>query len=123
MHNIEKKRYGLLLSTIFGVPEQPPLPIDLDEDDDPVVPFLRYLDYRYIRFCYHPVSDKFVLSNSWKDPSWTNVQKLHVGVTGEDNDYRSLVFGKNVIDIEEKTVMQLLVDEVGPARQSEGRLK
>ena len=84
---------------------------DIDEDDDPIIPYLRYLDYRYIRFYYHPILDKFVMNNSWKDPSWTNVKKLRRGVEGENKELRSLVFGKNVIDIEEKTVMQLLVDE------------
>lgn len=83
-----------------------------DEDDDPVIPYLRCLDYRYIRFCYHPLLDKFVMNNSWKDPAWTNVSELRQGIVGEDKEMRSLVFGKNVIDIEEKTTMQLLVDEV-----------
>jgi len=84
---------------------------DMDEDDDPVIPYLRHLDYRYIRFCYHPILDKFVMNNSWKDPAWTSVRKLRRGVEGEDKELRSLAFGKNVIDIEEKTVMQLLIDE------------
>ena len=84
---------------------------DMDEDDDPVIQCLRYLDYRYIRFCYHPLLDKFSMNNSWKSPSWTSVKKLRCGVEGEDKELRSLVFGKNVIDIEEKTVMQLLIDE------------
>lgn len=51
------------------------------------------------------------MNNSWKDPDWTSVRKLRRGIEGEDKELRSLVFGKNVIDIEEKTVMQLLIDE------------
>ena len=83
-----------------------------DEDDDPVIPYLRCLDYRYIRFFYHPLLDEFVMNNSWKDPAWTNVNRLRQGIEGEYKEMRSLVFGKNVIDIEEKTTMQLFVDEV-----------
>ncbi|KAF8477462.1 P-type ATPase-like protein [Kalaharituber pfeilii] len=110
VHHVEKRRYGLPLSSVFGESETP-LPMDIDEDDDPVLPYLRYIDYRYIRFCYHPLLDKFLLNNSWKDPSWINMKKLRQGIEGGDKDYRSLVFGKNVIDIEEKSVTQLLIDE------------
>ena len=111
MLNIEKRRYGQSLSTVFGVSEKAPAR-GPDEDDDPVLPYLRYLDYRYIRFCYHPLHDKFVLNNSWKDPTWTNVRKIRSGIEGEEKEYRSSVFGRNVIDIAEKSAMQLLIDEV-----------
>lgn len=112
MHKIERHRYEQPLSTVFGVSEKSAATNDPDEDDDPIMPSLCYLNYRYIRFCYHPLLDKFVLNSSWKDPNWTNIKKLRRGIEGEDKDLRSLVFGKNMIDIEEKTVMQLLLDEV-----------
>ena len=83
-----------------------------DEDDDPVMKQLRFVDYRYIRFSFHPLKDVFVLSNSWKDPSWTDVRSIRTGLDGEEKEYRQRVFGKNLISIEEKSVPQLLVDEV-----------
>jgi len=92
--------------------EKTPTSLDLEEDDDPVIVFLRYLDYRYIRFCYHPLLDIFMLNNSWKDPNWDDVRSIRSGIGGDEKRHRSLVFGDNVIDIEEKTTMQLLVDEV-----------
>lgn len=114
IQTVQRRRYGKSLSTVFGVRENMATPADPDEDDDPVVSVLRYLDYRYIRFCYHPLMDKFVLNNNWKDPKWTDVKSIRSGIDGDEKTHRSLVFGDNVIDIKEKTVMQLLVDEVRP---------
>lgn len=109
--NLVQQDYGRSLSTVFGDPEKVPRG-DFDEDLDPVIKQLRCLDYRYIRFCYHPLKDKFILANTWKDPIWTDVSALREGLDSEERDYRELVFGRNVIDIEEKSTGQLLVDEV-----------
>ncbi|OCL09650.1 hypothetical protein AOQ84DRAFT_353930 [Glonium stellatum] len=108
--SIGNQSYGRSLSTVFGDLEKAGHR-DYDEDDDPVIKQLRSLDYRYIRFCYHPLKDKFVLANTWKDPAWTDIRALRQGLDSEERDYRELVFGKNLIDIEEKSVGQLLVDE------------
>ena len=86
--------------------------VSYDEDDDPVLDHLRILDYRYMRFCYHPLKDRFVLCNSWKDPAWTDVKSIRAGLDGEEKDNRELVFGKNLIDIAQKSIPQLLLDEV-----------
>ena len=83
-----------------------------DEYDDSILGNLRLLDYRYMRFAYHPLKDKFVLSHSWKDPAWTDVKSIRSGIDGDEKKNRELVFGKNLIDIKEKTISQLLVDEV-----------
>ncbi|KAF1957513.1 hypothetical protein CC80DRAFT_443816 [Byssothecium circinans] len=110
LQKVEVQSYGRSLSTVFGDDEKRHR-LDYDEDADPVIGQLRILDYRYIRFCYHPVKDKFISANTWKDPSWTNVTKLRDGLDSEERDYRQLVFGTNAIDIAEKSVGQLLVDE------------
>ena len=83
-----------------------------DDDDDPVVMQLRFLDYRYVRFCYHPLKDKFVLSSNWKDPTWTDVKSVRVGLDSDERYRREQVFGMNQIDIKQKSITQLLVDEV-----------
>lgn len=107
---VNAQPYGRSLSTVFGDPEKRRR-IDYDEDSDPEIKQLCSLDYRYIRFCYHPLKDKFVLANTWKDPAWINVSTLREGLDNEERDYRELVFGRNVIDLAEKSVGQLLVDE------------
>lgn len=113
-HDISSQEYGRSLSTVFGSPEKEALN-GYNYDDDPVLEHLRFLDYRYIRFCYHPIEDKFVLSNSWKDPLWTDVKLLRTGLDADERDYREQVFGKNMIEIQQKSIPQLLVDEVMPS--------
>ena len=108
--DILKQEYGRTLSSVFGASEKAAVR-GYDEDDDPIIKNLCSLDYRYIRFCFHPIKDKFVLGNTWKDPSWTDVRGIRSGLDADEKDYRGRVFGKNMIDIEEKTTSQLLVDE------------
>lgn len=53
-----------------------------------------------------------MLTNGWKDPLWKNVKSLRAGLDTEEKDRREQVFGSNVIEIEQKSIPQLLVDEV-----------
>lgn len=109
MHSIQCRTYGKSLSTAFGKGRVARYE---DEDDDPILSHLRYLDYRYIRVYYHPLLDQFLLNSNWKDPSWSDVRAMRGGIDGEGKNYRKMVFGDNVIEIREKTAMQLLLDEV-----------
>ena len=86
--------------------------MEFDEDEGPSLPYLRFMDYRYIRFCYHPLEDKFFPTGFWKDPSWTNTKVLRTGLDAEERDYREQVFGANVIDIQQKSIPEILIDEV-----------
>jgi cation-transporting ATPase 13A3/4/5 len=65
-----------------------------------------------MRFCYHPLKDRFIQCNSWKDPTWIGVKSIRAGIDGEEKENRELVFGKNLIDIKQKSIPQLLLDEV-----------
>lgn len=98
--------YGLPLSSCFA-PSTPE-----EAEDDPVLEEIRYLDYRYIRFVFHPLREKFQLMSNWRDPSWRNLKDVMNGLEGETRDARAGLFGDNVIDIEEKPIIQLLIDEV-----------
>ena len=108
---ISKAQYGHAISTVFGSVEKRGFH-EYDEDDDPVMMQLRFLDYRYIRFCYHPLKDKFVLSSNWKDPTWTDVKSVRAGLDSDERYRREQVFGMNQIDIKQKSILQLLIDEV-----------
>ena len=104
------QHFGQALSSVFGDSEKSKL-TDYDEYDDPIIDELRILDYRYIRFCYHPLKDKFVLGNTWKDPAWTDVTAVRAGIDSDEQESRERIFGKNVIDIQMKSTVQLLLDE------------
>ncbi|KAG2412653.1 hypothetical protein HFD88_010210 [Aspergillus terreus] len=107
VYEVGSQQYGRPLSTVFADPES----YFYDEDNDPTVSFLRYIDYRYLRFFYHPVEDKFCLISGWKDPLWTNAKVMRSGLDADDRDSREQIFGTNLIDIQQKSVFQLLMDE------------
>ncbi|KAK3297543.1 uncharacterized protein B0H64DRAFT_339399 [Chaetomium fimeti] len=109
--NVDSRPYERSLSTVFGSPGKM-ASYSMDEDQDPIVRHLRMIDYRYVRLFFHPIKDKFLLCAGWKDPLWSNVRDIRVGIDGEEKAHRDVVFGDNLIDIEEKSVFRLLVDEV-----------
>jgi cation-transporting ATPase 13A3/4/5 len=106
------QHFGRPLSTVFGQPEKE-TQLEFDEMDDPIMDELRALDYRYVRLCFHPLRDKFVLCTGWKDPEWTDVRHVRSGLDSDEKGVRETIFGSNLIDIEEKSMGSLLVDEVG----------
>src|SRR3569833_1664639 len=109
--DIDCKPYGRSLSTVFGAPDKLSA-YTLDGDQDPILDQLHVLSYRYVRFFFHPLRDKFLLCNGWKDPNWHDVRETRAGIDAEEKSHRDLVFGDNLIDIEQKSVFRLLVDEV-----------
>ena len=112
VQEIIKTSYGHSVSTVFGPQEKRTFADDYDEDDDPVMSHLRFLDYRYLRLCFSPIQDKFVLVSDWKDPDWIDVKTMRIGLDSEERHRREQVFDKNHINITEKGVLQLLIDEV-----------
>jgi cation-transporting P-type ATPase 13A2 len=103
--------YGRPLSTVFGQSNKVS-EYDLDDMNDPIMDELRSLDYRYVRLCFHPLKDKFLLATGWKDPGWTDVYQVRSGLDADEKSVRETIFGNNLIDIEQKSVGTLLVDEV-----------
>lgn len=91
---------------------------------------LTVVDYRYTRFALDPRTGLFVmikwvhssftmamkdsqfLRRNWKDPSWTGQSSVTNGLTEPVRRQRLTLFGKNEIDIEGKSSLSLLVDEV-----------
>lgn len=110
MQNIAKHHYGQSLSTVFGSQEKRTV-LDNSEENDTVIQDLRLLDYRYIRFCFHPLKEKFVICNAWKDPAWTDTDTVRPGIDSDEKENRERIFGRNALEIEQKSIVQLLVDE------------
>ncbi|KAE8147364.1 putative P-type ATPase [Aspergillus avenaceus] len=107
VYQVSGQAYGRPLSSIFSDPENH----HYDEDHDATISLLRSIDYRYLRFFYHPFEDKFDLISGWKDPSWTNTRMMRTGLDADDRDSREQVFGRNLIDVQQKSLLQLLMDE------------
>ena len=113
VQNVVNVSYGHAASTVFGLGQRKGHSFEYDEDDDPLMMHLRFLNYRYVRFCFHPSIDKFVMCSDWKDPKWTNVKSIRTGLESEERHRREQVFGPNQIDIPQKSIPHLLIDEVG----------
>jgi cation-transporting P-type ATPase 13A2 len=113
VHDVSTEEYGHPLSTVFGFPPKE-TSNGYHDDDDPILDTLKVLDYRYMRLFFHPLEDKFVVNNNWADPQWTDIKALREGLDSEERDIRDQVFGKNVLEIQQKSISQLLVDEVCP---------
>jgi cation-transporting P-type ATPase 13A2 len=101
----------------------------LDSRDD-TCHILRFLDYRYARYILDPQTGLFggiryfisehlasiALTQSclrdWQDPSWTGVAGVQGGLKESTRCQRLALLGKNVLDIQEKSVVSLLRHEV-----------
>ncbi|DAA75462.1 TPA_exp: putative P-type ATPase [Trichophyton benhamiae CBS 112371] len=111
IQDIQNQPYGRQLSTVFGRGNKEGTAANYEYDDDPIMPNLRYLDYHYVRFFYQPVQDRFSISGTWADPAWADVKLLRRGLDADERESREQVFGANIIDIQAKTIPQILLDE------------
>ncbi|KAG0260211.1 hypothetical protein DFQ27_003651 [Actinomortierella ambigua] len=115
IEQVFNKYYGGPISSVFN-PDQLEKTMDDNESDSTMVGGIlhdmQYFDYRYIRFIYNPVARQFMMNCDWKDVDWTTTANCERGIGRETHQERLMVFGPNVIDVQEKTVGQLLVQEV-----------
>ncbi|KAJ7446163.1 hypothetical protein B0H11DRAFT_2085328 [Mycena galericulata] len=73
---------------------------------------LTMVDYRYSRFALDPRTGLFTMIRDWRDPSWTSLQSVQSGIDTPVGQQRLTLFGNNEVDIEGKSTVALLVDEV-----------
>ncbi|KAF8893975.1 hypothetical protein BD779DRAFT_1504591 [Infundibulicybe gibba] len=81
-------------------------------DADGLLQKLLIVDYRYSRFALDPRTGLFNMVRDWRDPSWTGVSAIQNGVETSTRTQRRSLFGSNEIDIEGKSILSLLIDEV-----------
>ncbi|VBB88437.1 Vacuolar protein with a possible role in sequestering heavy metals, putative [Yarrowia lipolytica] len=122
--DVHQARYNRALSTVFTLkPENAELATIhsgeevesssfMENDPDPILPVLRSISYRYIAFIYDPIEDIFRTNAGWTDPDWREMSIVKEGLSYDSFEDRVLAFGHNVLDIKEKSIQQLLVDEV-----------
>lgn len=111
---IDKTRFGERLSHFLPVTSNKTEDEEIVEakEANPVVPYVHSFEYRYIKFFHNPVDDMFKTNTTWFDLHWLNVRTLREGTSQTLQEQRALLFGKNNIEIKEKSVVQLLVNEV-----------
>lgn len=113
-----------------GQPSNSPSKVNRDvESQDDILGTLQFVDYRYSRFALDPRTGLFCVIRSWsftvqlckatdllrrywRDPSWTGISSVQDGLPEAMRLQRLLLFDKNEINIQEKSVFSLLVEEV-----------
>ncbi|KAI6157586.1 hypothetical protein BKA82DRAFT_4058956 [Pisolithus tinctorius] len=83
-----------------------------DNDKSHIIGDLLIVDYRYSRFVLDPCTGLFSMLRDWRDPSWTDIRSVQHGLPQHIRKQRLTLFGTNLIDIEGKSTLSLLVDEV-----------
>ncbi|KLO18416.1 Ca-transporting ATPase [Schizopora paradoxa] len=74
--------------------------------------YLKVVNYRYMKYALNPESGLFEPVSDWRDTSWTSVPSVQSGANNTTRRQRLALFGPNAIDIEGKSVVSLLVDEI-----------
>ena len=86
--------------------------MSIEYEDEESTREIAFLEYRYMRFWFDSRNDKFLMCNDWIDPNWRDLKSARAGLDSDEWTKREAAFGKNQIDIREKTIPQLLVEEV-----------
>lgn len=111
--------YPYHLSTVFsqtipihqGLELLPPSDKDYNANDG-IMKRVLVVDYRYTRFALDPRTGLFSMVRDWRDQSWTTAASVHGGLENKTTSQRAILYGKNEIEIEGKSTVSLLVDEI-----------
>ncbi|EMD37542.1 hypothetical protein CERSUDRAFT_114181 [Gelatoporia subvermispora B] len=119
---IQSIDYPYDLSTVFSTHIDPSAQLPLsratsrtqDQSDGSAEKLSKLLvvDYRYSRFVLDPRTGLFTMLRDWRDPSWTGLSSVRDGLSRNVEEQRRTLFGNNIIDIEGKSTLSLLVEEV-----------
>ncbi|CCM05018.1 uncharacterized protein FIBRA_07217 [Fibroporia radiculosa] len=118
--------YPYDLSTVFPTTPDPSVRIPLSRTSTRTLRFdatleddhshnftsLAVVDYRYARFALDPRTGLFSMIRDWRDPTWAGIASVQHGLSSVVQLQRRILFGSNIIDIEGKTTVSLLIDEV-----------
>ncbi|KAJ2779083.1 hypothetical protein H4R18_004211 [Coemansia javaensis] len=110
VERIERRPYGGTLESAFGsLTRKGPL----CRHNDDALRTLAMFAHRYYRFVYHPYLERFLPTACWMDSAWTRAPaSIRAGLSSRAQAQRAAIFGANSMDIAERPVGRLLVDEV-----------
>ncbi|KAF8210382.1 hypothetical protein K438DRAFT_1809584 [Mycena galopus ATCC 62051] len=109
LFQIRTLNYPYPISTVFPISVGDPTNT---QSPDSILRTLIVVDYRYSRFALDPRTGFFSMIRDWRDPSWTGTQFVQNGIDTPIREQRLTLFSKNEVDIEGKSTVSLLVDEV-----------
>ncbi|KAI9461293.1 P-type ATPase [Lactarius psammicola] len=80
--------------------------------EDSLLGSLLLIDYRYAKFALDPNNGLFSAVKDWRDHGWTGIGSVKNGLEGPVRHQRLTLFGPNVVEVEGKSIISLLLDEV-----------
>ncbi|KAF7315568.1 Cation-transporting ATPase [Mycena indigotica] len=101
LFRIQALKYPYPISSVFRP--------TIDSSDTEQLDHLTIVDYRYNRFALDPRTGLFSIIRDWRDPSSNAPTR---GIESSVRQQRLTLFGKNEVDIEGKSTIALLIDEV-----------
>jgi cation-transporting ATPase 13A3/4/5 len=115
---VKRLAYPYARSTVFpvspaeadGRPQV--LPLGDNGERQEILDDLHVVDYRYSRFALDVHTGLFCMIRNWRDPTWTGLQSIQNGLPQSVRHQRLILFGPNIVDIEGKSTISLLVDEI-----------
>ncbi|KAK7005604.1 cation-transporting ATPase [Favolaschia claudopus] len=105
LFRIQSLDYPYPVSTVFPASADAP-------QSASTIGTLLVVDYRYSRFALDPRTGLFTMIRDWRDHSWSGTQFVQSGMETAARQQRLTLFGKNEVDINGKSIVSLLVDEV-----------
>lgn len=86
-------------------------------DNEAMLSYIDVLEYRATTFLLHPVSGKFYLLASWRDPSWGSAvgsdnSLASTGLPTQIVQERQALFGENQVSVKGKSVADIMIEEV-----------
>ncbi|EJD02982.1 Ca-transporting ATPase [Fomitiporia mediterranea MF3/22] len=104
--------YPFAPSTVFSTKTGLDSTTDSNGKEPEVLSTLKVVDYRYLRFALDIRTGLFSAVSDWRDPSWTGIPAVQKGLEDSEHEQRLMLFGPNMIDIEEKSASSLLIEEI-----------
>lgn len=110
--DVQKRRFNQRLSAFLNTVEDKTDELPTSQPTDPIIGNIHSFTYRYMKFFFNPLEDLFKTNNNWIDDNWRNVDKIGDGVSQNGYEERSIIFGENSIEIDDKSIGALLLEEV-----------
>ncbi|PIL34017.1 transporter [Ganoderma sinense ZZ0214-1] len=102
------------VTTVFSAPPDPSqyLPSYRAGASVLMLSQLTFVEYRYNRLALDPRTGLFSMIREWRDSSWGSISAVQNGLDKGLQAQRAALFGPNLIDIEGKSTVTLLIDEI-----------
>ena len=118
---VSRRWYNRPLSTLLSMDKIADITEDIpnhhqrhhhESKENPNIPIMISFSYRYFNLIYSPIEDLFKINSNWTDADWLSLSSIQKGLPTSVVEDRMLAFGRNNINLKQKTSLEILFDEV-----------